>query len=185
MIDQNNLAKNLIGVLKLHGVTTAKLSQDINIPEITINKIRNGQNQNPTISTLLPIVKYFNISLDYLFRSDHGESEVSMPVLNMDGSIADDVLNLGKYFDHVDFVIKMGCDNYPGYKKGSLLLVRNQGAANEDLVVVKLNNYFTPCQIVIEGGVATCKSLIYSDKYYQINITDILGVVVGAIWKRN
>ncbi len=185
MIDQNNLAQNLIKALKSRGITTAKLSQDIGLPEITINKIRNGQNKNPTISTLLPIINYFNISLDYLFRSNHGESEFSMPILNMDGSIADDALNLGQYFDRVDFVIKMACDNYPGYKKGSLLLIRNQDVVNEDLVVIKLNNYFTPCKVVIELGVVTCKSLIYSDKYYQINLNDILGVIVGTIWKKD
>ncbi len=185
MIEQNNLAANLIRVMKSHGITTAKLSLDIGIPEITINKIRNGQNKNPTVGTLLPIVEYFNITLDELFCESERKIESGMQIFNMDGSIADEILNFDKYFDHIDCVIKITCENYHDYKKGSLLLIRKQEAINEDMIVIKLNECLTPCKAIIECGVLTGKSLIYPDKYYQLSESDILGIVVGTIWKRN
>ncbi len=185
MIEQSRLASNLVKVMKSRGITTAKLSLEINIPEITINKIRNGQNKNPTISTLLPIVEYFNMTLDELFCENVCKIESSMQILNMDGSYADETLNLDQYFGYIDCVIKMTCENYFDYKKGSLLLIRKQDVVNEDMIIIKLNNCLTPCKVIIECGELTGKSLIYSDKYYQLNEDDILGIIVGAIWKRN
>lgn len=184
-LNESNLAKNLVALMKSRGITTAKLSQEIAMPEITINKIRNGQNKNPTVGTLLPIIEYFNISLDYLFRNDGVENNSGMTIFNMDGSQAGDVWYPDKHFGVVDFVIRMTCESYSEYKKDSLLLIKKQEVANEDMVIIKLNDCFTPCKIIIECRTLTCKSLIYPDKYYQINANDILGVIVGTIWKRN
>ena len=171
--------------MKSRGITTAKLSMDIGIPEITINKIRNGQNKNPTIGTLLPIIGYFNITLDELFCTNAYKIELGMQIFNMDGSTTDETLNFDKHFDRIDYVIKMTCENYHDYKKGTLLLIRKQEAMNEDMIIIKLNECLTPCKAIIECGILTGKSLIYPNKYYQLNETDILGIVVGTIWKRN
>ena len=186
MINQDNFAKNLVAIMKSRGITTTRLSAEIDIPEITINKLRNGQNKNPTINTLLPIIQYFNISLDDLFKDNNSKIKLNIPVITMDGSKRDmDVFNLDEYFTVVDFLIEVTCDSYSDFTKGSLLLLSKKEALNGDFVIVKLNDCLMPCKLVIECGVLTCKSLIYLDKYYQINVDNILGVIMGTIWKRN
>jgi transcriptional regulator with XRE-family HTH domain len=186
MINPDNFAKNLLAIMKLHGVTTAKLSANINIPEITINKLRNGQNKNPTMGTVIPIAKYFRVSLDELFSDENKSAQFKIPIITMDGSKpSSDNFYLDKYSAEIDLVIEVTSESYPDFKKGSLLLVRNSDVCNEDLVLARLNDYIIPCKLVIECGIYTGKSLIYSDKYYQISIDNILGVIVGIIWKKN
>lgn len=188
MINLSSLAKNLITIMKSNGITTSQLSQDIGIPEITINKLRNGQNTNPTISTLLPITEYFNISLDYLFANKDDKKENKKQIINMNGSISDEFFDLEQYvqiIENIDFMIKVDSNNYMEYKKDSLLLIRKQNIINEDIVIIKINNCLMPCKAVIECGILMCKSLIFVGKFYRVNVNEILGVIVGIIWKRN
>jgi SOS-response transcriptional repressor LexA len=63
---ENTLANNLHMLMSEKRLSSSELSRCINIPAVTIKKIRTGENKNPTISTLFPISNYFGITISQL-----------------------------------------------------------------------------------------------------------------------
>ncbi len=47
-------------------LNSSELARQINLPAATIKRIRNNEQANPTVTTLLPIAKYFSITLSQL-----------------------------------------------------------------------------------------------------------------------
>lgn len=66
LIMLKELSNNLNILMAKARLTSNELARKINIPATTIKRIRNNEQANPTITTLLPIAKYFSISLDQL-----------------------------------------------------------------------------------------------------------------------
>ena len=62
----NSLNENLNLLMAKVRISSDELARQINIPATTIKRIRNNEHANPTISTLIPIAKFFSISLDQL-----------------------------------------------------------------------------------------------------------------------
>ncbi len=67
---QRKLSENLISLMKYHQIGTIQLARAINIALSTLKNIRNGTHFNPTIDTLLPIARYFSVSLEELIEGD-------------------------------------------------------------------------------------------------------------------
>ncbi len=65
-MDDNILADNLHKLMSNTRLTASELGRHLNLPAATIKKIRTGENKNPTITTLIPIAKYFNITISEL-----------------------------------------------------------------------------------------------------------------------
>ncbi|MBV9576414.1 MAG: helix-turn-helix transcriptional regulator, partial [Gammaproteobacteria bacterium] len=61
---KNQLSANLIALMDYHRIGGAQLARTTNIPLSTIKNIRKGTNINPTIETLIPLARYFDISLE-------------------------------------------------------------------------------------------------------------------------
>lgn len=51
-------------------LSSSELARQIDIPATTIKRIRNNEQSNPTITTLLPIAQYFSVSLNQLIGSE-------------------------------------------------------------------------------------------------------------------
>ncbi len=61
-----NLSDNLNLLMAKARLSSSELARLTGLPATTIKRIRNNEQANPTISTLLPISKYFSISLSQL-----------------------------------------------------------------------------------------------------------------------
>lgn len=67
------LSDNLNGLMAEAGLNASELARLTGIPASTIKKIRNRNNPNPTLTTLLPIARQFNVSLTQLVGDDNGK----------------------------------------------------------------------------------------------------------------
>ncbi len=187
MINRGNFAVRLVELLKKNKITTAVLSKATNISEITINKMRNGMNVNPTISTVVAIAKYFNVSIDYLLNEPGTTNQKLINVIDINDINAEAYwFNIDEFFTHADFAIKITNNSYPDFKKYSIALINKNAKLNTDaIILVKLNDSYLLCKLIIEGNMYIGKSLTISGKFYNIELESILGVVTGVIWKSN
>ena len=188
MINRGSFASRLVELLKNNKVTTATLSKATNISEITINKMRNGQNLNPTITTIIAIARYFNVSIDYLVSEPGIFNPKLLSVTDIDaiGEAEYTSVNTDDLFIGVDFAIRITSHNYPNFKKNSLVLINRRAVfSNDETVLVKLNDAYILCNLIIEGNMYVGKSLTISEKYYDIKMDNIIGTVIGVVWKSN
>lgn len=51
-------------------LSSSELARQLHIPATTIKRIRNNEQANPTLTTLIPIARYFAIPLDQLIGSE-------------------------------------------------------------------------------------------------------------------
>ena len=188
MEEKGSFATRLVALMKKNKVTTTKLSKATSISEITINKLRNGKNDNPTISTATALAKYFSVSIDYLVNDSTLSSSPTINITDIDNFGATYTpLKKDDIFKDADFAVKITNKNYPLYQNNSILLIKiTTQFKNEDIILTKVNNQYILCKLIIEGGMYIGKSLTISDKYYDITETqDILGIVIGVIWKKS
>ncbi len=185
MTEKSDFAIRLGELFKKNKVTTATLSQATDISAITINKIRNGQNSNPTVSTILAIANYFGVSIDYLVNGSAMTAPKVLNITNIDNFEAQyQTLHTDDFFDDVDFAVRITSKNYGKYTKDSLVLIKkNVSFGNDDTVLVKLKDSYALCTLIIEGNMYIGKSLTVFEKYYDLTHENILGVVRGVVWK--
>jgi transcriptional regulator with XRE-family HTH domain len=185
MTDKSDFAIRLSELFKKNKVTTATLSQATDISAITINKIRNGQNSNPTVSTILAIANYFGVSIDYLVNGSALTASKTLRVTNIDNFEAGhQIVSVGDFFTDADFAVRITSNNYGKYVKDSLVLINKQAPfANDDTVLVRLKDSYALCTLIIEDNMYIGKSLAVFEKYYDLTLESILGVVSGVIWK--
>lgn len=67
---KNQLSNNLIALMDARQIGGAQLARAINIPLSTIKNIRKGGHVNPTIETLIPLARYFDVSIEDIINSD-------------------------------------------------------------------------------------------------------------------
>jgi transcriptional regulator with XRE-family HTH domain len=187
MSNKGDFAIRLVELFKKNKVTTATLSKATDISEITINKMRNGQNINPTVSTLLAIANYFRVSIDYLINGAAVLPSKSIKIMDLDNIGAEAMeLSTADFFSDADFAVRITNNNYKEYKKNSLVLISQRiNYKNDDIILVKLNGGHALCTLIVEGGMYIGKSLTVLEKYHDINVENILGIVTGVIWKIN
>lgn len=93
---QNYLRENVNYIMEQSRISAIQLSRGTNLPLSSIKKIRNGSNPNPTIATLLPIARFFKISIEELMddpvdQETHWRGKsvnegkcTSLPIINWD-----------------------------------------------------------------------------------------------------
>src|SRR5580692_3272249 len=64
------LSDNLNLLMARARLSSSELARQLGIPATTIKRIRNNEQANPTITTLIPIAQYFSISLDQLIGDE-------------------------------------------------------------------------------------------------------------------
>lgn len=181
-MSESVLSDNLLGLMKKNKVTIAELSYATGIAEITINKLRNGQNNNPTISTLMQIANFFDTSVNELL----GNNIKTLTVLNEDGTELAQKLPINELQNNAEFAIKITHNNYSEFQKNAILLVSNKiNIKNGDFMIVKSSNNFIVCRAIIEPDVILGQSLSRKENVYKIELNNLSGVVIGSLWLRN
>jgi transcriptional regulator with XRE-family HTH domain len=61
-----NIRYTLATLIKEQGITEAELSRQTGIPAPTLNRLLAGATPDPRVSTLRPLAKFFNITIDQL-----------------------------------------------------------------------------------------------------------------------
>jgi len=81
----NNLSENLNRLMSKARINSDELARKIGIPATTIKRIRNNEQANPTISTLIPIATFFAVSIDQLIgvNSSIGSENVTSTALKV------------------------------------------------------------------------------------------------------
>ncbi len=87
------LSNHLNQLMANERITASELGRRIDLPASTIKKIRNCDTPNPTVATLLPIARYFSLTLSQLvgdeempFHGVHGSLQ-KVPVLSWEAAI--------------------------------------------------------------------------------------------------
>lgn len=175
------LSDNILGLMKKNKITITELSNATGIAEITINKLRNGQNNNPTISTLMEIANFFKITVNELL----GSNIKNLIILHEDGTELSQKLPIDELHD-AEFAIKITHNNYSEFQKNTILLISNKvNVKNGDYMIVKSSNGFVVCRAIIEPNVILGESLSRKENVYKIELNNLSGVVIGALWLRN
>lgn len=197
------LSKNINLLMKEARLNAEELSRRISIPASTIKKIRSNSDTNPTLSTLLPIAKYFSLTISQLIGDE------PFPQARMKGSYLIDpkMLNripliswqqaiywpCGNYDNHSEvftehlygensFALKVEEETYENLAKGTALLIDpSLKVEHRDFIIVYKNGQRIPSlkQALFDEGNIYLKPLIQG--YNIINLTPehkILGVVI-------
>ena len=69
-------------LIKIHKISMHELSRQTEIPISTIQRLKSDQKCNPTISSLIPIAQYFNVSLDGLVGNEQPKTKTSKSTSN-------------------------------------------------------------------------------------------------------
>lgn len=65
----NYLASNLLYLRKLHNYSYDRLAKISNVPNSVLWRIEKGTTADPTLQTLINLVKIFNVTLDdFIFK---------------------------------------------------------------------------------------------------------------------
>ncbi|HLX54979.1 MAG TPA: helix-turn-helix transcriptional regulator [Aquella sp.] len=181
MID-NVVSNNLLDLMKKKKVTISELSDATGIAEITINKLRNGHNVNPTLSTLMQLSNYFGITVNELL----GNNSNTLAIISEDGTEISQNMQINELNCNADFAIKINHNNYSRFPKDTILFIRNQTKLrNGDYIVVKSNSNYIICRVIIEPDAILGESLSRKENIYKIELNNLSGVVIGALWLRN
>lgn len=71
-----SIGKKINLLMSKAGISGMQLARELGIPASTIKKIRSKEITNPTVATLVPIARYFSVTIEYLLESGE-ESEIS------------------------------------------------------------------------------------------------------------
>ena len=168
----NYIGENLKHLLKQEGISENELSRRLGIAQQVINKIISGANQNPKISTLMPIANYFNIALHNFIETPianiQNQNNLSktnkIPYLDFREiktlGVEEAILVTQKYIsadfsDKKDYFATSMYDNSmePKFPKGTILVFeKTEEAFSGDFCLLKGdNNHYMFRQILINS----------------------------------
>lgn len=194
-------SENLRNLMFQHKVDVSELNEKTGIAVSTINSLRRGAG-NPTLSTLLSLSNFFNISLSDLAESsiDKGirqdKNLYEIPLIDISEvnsylnsgiksqeTITDDLQNENP---NLCFAIKLNNSSLaPFFEKGTIFIMAiDKKPQDGDIVLVKFGENL-PCfrKIYIEGDNYFFKSVSEVINHKAITTTDFLihGIVLKAI----
>lgn len=149
------LAENLNLLMAKHDVSALRLARESGVPISTVKKLRNKTLGNPTLATLLPIVQFFDISIDQLLCDNQKSSKkvikkqqcYEYPLISMHE--ATDLFNyrpngnmllaLNQYSESA-FAIKVDCYDWPPFSPNTTLIIDPiEPLSHNDYVLVHFN----------------------------------------------
>lgn len=210
IIESNNtsLGKRLGAALKklmaLHKINMTQLNKSTDVPLTTLNRILSGKNINPTITSLLPLAEFFNITLNQLMGIDPLNLDASsnipikktdawiyIPLINWEQALEWPKNNLDKTaFDSISTDIDLSANafalrieelNWEGFFSGSILITDPdiKPEHSDYVVTVKKGQAKASLkQILIDDG---CKYLRPLNKEYQTQVMDSSYSIVGTV----
>ncbi|KAF3997108.1 helix-turn-helix domain-containing protein [Glaciimonas immobilis] len=194
-------AKNLTYLIGKKGVDAAAVCQATGLGIATFNSLRRGVG-NPTLSTLMGLSNYFNVSVGELTEIDLSEKKLkrssakTIPLIKM----SDLCMYLEQKHDKYDtytteieetsakgyFSILINNDSlYPGYSSGTVFIIsKDDEPYDGDIVLIKIGTH-RPCfrKIFINGD-----NFIFSSITLESDISpsiykdyQMIGVVLKSI----
>ena len=169
--------------MQAKNITNTKLSQSTGIPEITIIKLKKGHNTNPTLSTMLILANFFEVTINDLINEPPIEI---IDISNISKKIG--FISLIPGFEGLHYsLVKITNSFYCDYRKGTILIVDNKSdeLLNEDIVLIKDKYTLTLYQCIKIGDKLIYKSLLDNKYYEDIKENNIFGVIEGTLWKKS
>jgi len=213
-IDESNIkliAKNLQSLLNAYDISEYRVSQDLNIPAMTIRRLVSGETTDPRISTINKIANYFNVSLDSIVNSKE-ESNIRImkktipqfvPIIEwdivkslksiheLDLSSWDNwqpVLTMsGESISSESYALKSKISMQPRFPQGSIFIIDpKENPSDNDLILVKMQNdeNLSLRQLFIESPMSILQPVITGSEPipYQEKVHKILGVVIYTVF---
>lgn len=188
------LCDNLNTLMREHSVNASDLARRIGLPASTIKKIRNRDNPNPTLSTLLPIAEFFSLTLSQLIGHEPLSSEMKkniqvIPKITWEEAIKwPNVINenrsfltIEKKFNEQSYALSM-LDDLAFLAKDTLLIVDPvMKPSHKDYVIVHKENQKLPSlrEYYIDEEIIYLKPLVNGLQISHLEPTHkILGVMV-------
>lgn len=195
------VAKNIDYLMCKKGIDGAAMSKVTGLGIATVNCLRRGVG-NPTLTTLVSIAKFFNVSLSELTEVDlekqsgRPSSVKTMPLVKLNeinNFLSNPVGQYETYTTEIDtlknksfFAVLINNDSlYPYFSAGTVCIIsRDDDPCDGDIVLLKIHNY-TPCfrRIFIENEYFSFSSLTLendsSPSTYNNSI--IVGVLLKSI----
>lgn len=197
------LSDNLNSLMQEISISADELGRRIGLPASTIKKIRNRYSPNPTLTTLLPLAKFFSLTLDQLVGIEplpqtrikgsyqaNIETVQHIPVLSWEESITwpktSDKIHKTvstEYSYHKNaFALLVEEDGWENLAKETALLVDpSLKAEHRDFIIVHKEGLKIPClkQVLYDDDQMYLKPVVQG---YNIAILTpdhrILGIVV-------
>ena len=196
----NNLAKNLKYLLNDSEITVSTLSAKTGVNKGQISRMMNNKTPNPSINTLSPIAKFFNISLDQLIgvqpiakSRDFGIvipiNRLIIPIIDWaliknwkdiyKNYIPSETVDASNDISKTSFALRIVDERYePLFKRNSLLIVDPRlKVSNRDYTIVEQKGEVLIKQIIIDKKIIE-KDLISGRIKVIKEIPENLGIIV-------
>lgn len=165
------LSDNLVYLMSVYELSGVELSAKTGVSPGTLHKLKVGDIKNPTIDTLFPIAKTFNVTVDELcfvniaLLKRNNKKEIMLPIIVLQDIEVYPDCNVIDYLiysvDNRSVIAVKIQENGTIFPYGSIILVEfNQNYGNYDYLVVKH----------LETGVYSIKKLFFDDQYYLSSI---------------
>lgn len=164
----NSIGVNLKNLLIKENISENELSKRLGISQQIINRIITGINQNPKLSTIIPIAEYFNIPLQNLISGSSENTNLHVGAKNQVPYIdfkdikflgVENAISCAKKFISIDldintnyFATSMYDDSMePKFSKGSILVfAKSEEAFSGDFCLLKDDkNHYMFRQIMV------------------------------------
>ncbi|HTM64521.1 MAG TPA: helix-turn-helix domain-containing protein [Gammaproteobacteria bacterium] len=180
----DKLSDNLNLLMAKTRINASELARQTGVPASTIKKIRSRNNINPTLATLLPLAKKFDINVSQLIGDseiperetkrtlNHETKESYLPLLtwreasvwpnlpNNKQSLSD--ISSRKYSKQC-FTLTIDEDNWEGFSKESVIIIDPEAAIeHRDFVLVHKEGSSTPAlrQVLHDDGNIYLKPIV-------------------------
>ena len=161
------LAKNISDLMNEVNIDDKKLSESTGVSAATIKKIRLGLSLNPTIETLIPLAKFFDVSVSQLIgevsiNDGPSDNKKQIPLLRWHDIETKDIKSLciiSNILLDTDepencFATQILSDKYrqPFCKDTFIIINTNQTPDDGDFVLCQFNNKLEICNILSKLG---------------------------------
>ena len=185
------LSDNLNTLMANARMNACELARKTGVPASTIKKIRNHNNPNPTLATLIPIAQNFAISVSQLV-GDEGlpvhdinhlplltwEQAVSWPQLPPNNILTSGIMN--QYSEH-SYALMINEDNWEGFAADSVIIIDpNIKADHRDYVLIHKQQTELPSlrQMLHDDGTTYLKPVVSG---YQMSMLNHEYRVLGTV----
>jgi transcriptional regulator with XRE-family HTH domain len=194
-------ARNLAYLMNKKGVDAAALSDAIGLGIATVNSLRRGVG-NPTLSTLISLAHFFNVSLSELIEIDLAGKEhqlssaKTMPLIRINDVMAFLEQKLERHATYttevegekasLHFAVLVNNDSlYPHFSAGTIFIIaQDEKPCDGDIVLVKVGTH-SPClrKVLIDGDHYLFSSVALEGEIVPSLYDDyqVLGTVLKAI----
>jgi transcriptional regulator with XRE-family HTH domain len=196
------LSNHLNQLMSNERITASELGRRINLPASTIKKIRNCDTPNPTVATLLPIARYFSLTLSQLvgdetmpFYGVYGSLQ-KIPVLSWEEAIhypntdfnASRCIHLDPPESPLSYALIVNEQSLENLPEDTLLIINPElKPLHLDLVLMHKTGLPKPClkQWIDNEGEIYLKSLISGCPFSTLNPEHVVLGVVTETRKRS